>query len=159
MSVVKSTAQTKWIRILISSISLYLHISRSPVMRRQALLAYSCSHLEMLGGTASLRSSVPEILVCPCTSSRRDSSSDTTNSRALPSSGVTRDHQCSVAPGLHPVPCAHRRCGRDSRDSDSLLPLVRSHSEPGLSSSTDTGVHSVWMFVCACVHFILALYV
>ncbi|XP_058256724.1 protein ENTREP3 isoform X2 [Hemibagrus wyckioides] len=112
---------------------------RSPVMRHQALLAYSCSHLEMLGGTASPRSSVPEILVCPCTSSRRGSSSDATNPRALPSLGVTRDHQCNLAPGLHPVPCVHRRCGRDSRDSEALLPLVRSHSEPGLSSSTDTG--------------------
>ncbi|KAK3572244.1 hypothetical protein QTP86_029403 [Hemibagrus guttatus] len=112
---------------------------RSPVMRHQALLAYSCSHLEMLGGAASTRSSVPEILVCPCTSSRRGSSSDATNPRALPSLGVTRDHQCSLAPGLHPVSCVHRRCGRDSRDSEALLPLVRSHSEPGLSSSTDTG--------------------
>ncbi|KAF4088449.1 hypothetical protein AMELA_G00083460 [Ameiurus melas] len=112
---------------------------RSPVMRRQALLAYSCSQLEMLGGAAPTRSSVPEILVCPCTSSRRGSSSDATNPRALPSSGVIRDHQCSVAPGLHPGPCVHWRCGRDSRDSESLLPLVRSHSEPGLSSSTETG--------------------
>ncbi|MCJ8728911.1 hypothetical protein PDJAM_G00009920 [Pangasius djambal] len=112
---------------------------RSPVMRRQALLAYSCSQLEMLGSAASARSSVPEILVCPCTSSRRGSSSDATNPRALPTSGVTQDYQCSVAPGLHPVLCAHRRCGRDSRDSEALLHLMRSHSEPGLSSSTDTG--------------------
>ncbi|XP_053350786.1 protein ENTREP3 [Clarias gariepinus] len=101
---------------------------RSPVMRRQALLAYSCSQLEMLGGAASTRCSVPEILVCPCTSSRRGSSSDSTNPRAWPSSGVTL-----------PVPCAHRRCGRDGRDSEGLPPLLRSHSDPGLSSSTDTG--------------------
>lgn len=113
-------------------------------MRHQALLAYSCSQLEILGVAASTRSSVPEILVCPCASSRRGSSSDTTNPQALPSSGVTRDHQCNMAPGLHPVSYARRRCGRDSRDSESLLPLVRSHSEPGLSSSTDTGV-------CVCV--------
>ncbi|KAI5620532.1 protein FAM189B isoform X1 [Silurus asotus] len=112
---------------------------RSPVMRRQALLAYSCSQLEMLGGAAFTRSSVPEILVCPCSSSRRDSSSDATNPRAMPSSGVTRDHLCGVSPGLHPVPCVHWRCGRDFRESENPLPFMRSHSDPGLSSSTDTG--------------------
>ncbi|TTB12809.1 Ras-related protein Rab-13 [Bagarius yarrelli] len=112
---------------------------RSPVMRRQAMHAYSCSQLEMLAVAASSRSSVPEILVCPCISSRRGSSSDTTNPQALPSSGVTRDHQYSIAPSLHPVTCAHWRFGRDSRDSEALFHLVRSHSEPGLSSSTDTG--------------------
>ncbi|XP_062847976.1 protein ENTREP3 [Trichomycterus rosablanca] len=112
---------------------------RSPVMKRQALFASSCSQLEMLGGAASIRSSIPEILVCPCTSSRLGSSSDATNVRSLGSSAVNQDQQGNaVMPGLHPGPCVYRRGGRDRRDSEGLY-LVRSHSDPGLSSSNDTG--------------------
>ncbi|KAL7886676.1 hypothetical protein AOLI_G00043970 [Acnodon oligacanthus] len=112
---------------------------RSPVMRRQVLLVSSCSQLEMLGSAASQRSSVPEIRVCPCTLSRRGSSADTTSPRASASSNASQDQQGNAAPVLHSGPCVHQRMARERRDSDTLPPLVRSHSEPGLSSSTDTG--------------------
>ncbi|XP_076827468.1 protein ENTREP3 [Brachyhypopomus gauderio] len=103
---------------------------RSPLMRRQALLSSSCSQLEMLGSSASQGSSGAEIPVCPCTPSWRDSASDATspNTQAL-----------LPAPVIHSGPCVHQRGGRDRRESDGLLPLIRAHSEPGLSSSTDTG--------------------
>lgn len=107
-------------------------------MRRQGLFASSCSQLDILGGAASIRSSIPEILVCPCTSSRRGSSSDASNIRSLTSSGVNQDQSNVLTTGLHPGPCVHRRVGRDRRDSEGLY-LVRSHSDPGLSSSIDTG--------------------
>ncbi|XP_072536530.1 protein ENTREP3 isoform X2 [Salminus brasiliensis] len=111
---------------------------RSPVMRRQALMASSCSQLEMVTGAASQRSSVPEVRVCPCTPCRQGSSSDATSPRTSASSAAPQDQQSNAAPVFHSGTCVHQRGGRDRRDSDSLLPLVRSHSEPGLSS-TDTG--------------------
>ncbi|XP_066538847.1 protein ENTREP3 isoform X2 [Hoplias malabaricus] len=111
---------------------------RSPLMLRQALWASSCSQLEMMGSTTSQRSSVPEIRVCPCSPSRRGSSSDAASSHASAPSAA-QDQQSNAASILHSGPCVHQRGGQDRRDSDALLPLVRSHSEPGLTSSTDTG--------------------
>ncbi|KAJ8287910.1 hypothetical protein COCON_G00005690, partial [Conger conger] len=108
---------------------------RSPVLRHQAILASSCSQLDMLGGAGSQRSSVPEIRVRPCTPSRRGS-----DTPAPPCASSLVSNQGSGPPVLLLPPYPRRRSGgRDRCDSDSLLPLVRSHSEPGLSSSTDTG--------------------
>ncbi|XP_036393880.1 protein FAM189B [Megalops cyprinoides] len=108
---------------------------RSPVLRRQAMLASSCSQLELLGGAGSQRSSIPEIRVRPCTPARRGSD---TPAPATPASPATNRSSGPPVLLLPPYPRRHG-VGRDRRDSDSLLPLVRSHSEPGLSSSTDTG--------------------
>ncbi|XP_056142425.1 protein ENTREP3 [Lampris incognitus] len=121
---------------------------RSPVLRRQAMLASSCSQLEVIGGASShQRSSIPEIRVRPSTPSRQGSFS--ASSAPPTSSSSASTEQSGQGSGL-PLPRQalyfRRRGGRGDkdggslrRDSDGLLRLVRSHSEPGLNSSTDTG--------------------
>ncbi|XP_028971899.2 protein FAM189B isoform X2 [Esox lucius] len=106
-------------------------IYRSPVLRRQAMLASSCSQLELLGGATSNQNSIPEIQVRPSTPLRRGSASNTAN----PPSFSAVNQQGNWVP----LPLRRRGAEGERRGSDSLLPLVRSHSEPGLSSSTDTG--------------------
>uniref|UniRef100_A0A3Q3SCB5 Family with sequence similarity 189 member B n=1 Tax=Mastacembelus armatus TaxID=205130 RepID=A0A3Q3SCB5_9TELE len=87
----------------------------SPILHHQTLLASSCSQLEAIGGsTSEQQSSIPEIRVRPSTPSRQG---------AAPASSVP--------------PTSTSLSGK--RDSEGLLRLVRSHSEPGLCSSTDTG--------------------
>ncbi|XP_056617639.1 protein ENTREP3 [Triplophysa dalaica] len=110
---------------------------RSPVLRRQALLASSCSQLELLA--RSQHAMVPEIRVCPCTPSRRDSSLAFTNLPSTAQSAAPPEHSDHTPPVLHPRLCIREQIGRDRKDSDGFYPLVRSHSEPGLSSSNDTG--------------------
>ncbi|XP_026140858.1 protein FAM189B isoform X2 [Carassius auratus] len=114
---------------------------RSPVLRRQALLASSCSQLEFLAG--SQHSSIPEIRVRPCTPSRRDSSSAFSNPSTTAPTGPAQERPDHAVPVLFPRPGFREQIGRDRKDSDSFLPLMRSHSEPGLSSSTDTGDFSL----------------
>ncbi|XP_026867238.2 protein FAM189B isoform X2 [Electrophorus electricus] len=96
---------------------------RSPLMPRHTVLSSSCSQLQMLGSSTSQGSSAPEIPGCRCTS-------DTTRPRTPAS---------LAAPVIHVGPCVHQRAGRDRRESDGPISLVRSHSEPVLSSSTNTG--------------------
>ncbi|XP_031643262.1 protein FAM189B isoform X2 [Oncorhynchus kisutch] len=114
---------------------------RSPVLRRQAMLASSCSQLELLGGaTSHQRSSILEKRVGPCTPLRRGSASA---SAAPPTSSSSAVNQQGGHGNGVPLPLQslylRRQGGRSERgDSDGLLPLVRSHSEPGLSSSADT---------------------
>ncbi|XP_055065930.2 protein ENTREP3 [Misgurnus anguillicaudatus] len=110
---------------------------RSPVLRRQALLASSCSQLELLA--RSRHTSVPEIRVRPCSPSQRDSSSAFTSPPTTAQSSAPQDNPDHTAPALHPHPYIHEQIFRPRKDSDSFFPLVRSHSEPGLSSSNDTG--------------------
>ncbi len=119
----------------------YLHniLHRSPVLRHQALLASSCSHLEFLA--RSQHSSIPEIRVRPCSPSQRDSSSAFSNPPTAAPSGPAQDQPDHAVPVLFQRPGFREHIGRDRKDSDSFLPLMRSHSEPGLSSSTDTGMH------------------
>ncbi|XP_052002687.1 protein ENTREP3-like isoform X1 [Xyrauchen texanus] len=114
---------------------------RSPVLRRQALLASSCSQLELLAG--SQRCSIPEIRVRHCTPSRQGSSSSVTNPPTTTPSGGAQEQPVHTAPELLPRPCIREQTGRDRKDSDGFLPLVKSHSEPGLSSSADTGDFSL----------------
>lgn len=120
---------------------------RSPVLRRQALLTSSCSQLEALGASASQQQSViPEIRLRPSTPSRQGSGQ--TSSAPLTLSSVDNKQNGQVqGPAL---PRQHlylrRRAGKGDRDGESLrrresegfLGLVRSHSEPGIGSSTDT---------------------
>ncbi|KAG1947650.1 protein FAM189B isoform X2 [Pimephales promelas] len=114
---------------------------RSPLLRRQALLASSCSQLEFLAG--SQHSFVPEIRVRLCTPSRRDSSSAFRNPPTTALSGPAEDRTDHTPGPLLLRPCLREQFGRDRKDSDGFLPLLRSHSEPGLSSSTDTGDFSL----------------
>ncbi|XP_042161067.1 protein FAM189B-like [Oncorhynchus tshawytscha] len=116
---------------------------RSPVLRRQAMLASSCSQLELLGGaTSRQRSSILEKRVRPCTPLRRGSASAPASAAPPTSSSSAVNQQGGHGNGV-PLPLQplylRRQGGRSERgDSDGLLPLVRSHSEPGLSSSADT---------------------
>ncbi|XP_048009472.1 protein FAM189B isoform X3 [Megalobrama amblycephala] len=114
---------------------------RSPLLKRQALLASSCSQLEFLAG--SQHSFIPEIRVRPCPPSRRDSSSAFSNPPTTALSGPAQDRTDHTPGPLLLRPCLREQIGRDRKDSDGFLPLVRSHSEPGLSSSTDTGDFSL----------------
>ncbi|XP_056123584.1 protein ENTREP3 isoform X2 [Rhinichthys klamathensis goyatoka] len=114
---------------------------RSPLLRRQALLASSCSQLEFLAG--SQHSFIPEIRVRLCTPSRRDSSSAFRNPPTTALSGPAEDCTDHTPGPLLLRPCLREQFGRDRKDSDGFLPLLRSHSEPGLSSSTDTGDFSL----------------
>ncbi|XP_076135465.1 protein ENTREP3 [Alosa pseudoharengus] len=117
---------------------------RSPLLRRQALLACSCSQLEQLSDATrgSHCSSIPEIRLQPSTPSRHDSSLHHGPAAARPAAPAqtdASDHHGNPALAMIPLPRLWHTSGRGRRDSDSPLQLVRSHSEPGLSSSTDTG--------------------
>ncbi|XP_051575937.1 protein ENTREP3-like isoform X2 [Myxocyprinus asiaticus] len=114
---------------------------RSPLLRHQARLASSCSQLELLAG--SQHCSIPEIRVLPCTPYRQGTSSAFTNPSTTALPGGAQDWPDNTAPVLLPRPCIREHTDRDLKDSDGFLPLVRSHSEPGLSSSTDTGDFSL----------------
>nr|XP_057940850.1 protein ENTREP3 isoform X2 [Doryrhamphus excisus] len=110
---------------------------RSPVLRRQAVLARSCSQLEAIGGAApQQRCSIPDIRVRPCTPlcqvAARDSSAPFTSENCTAqNSGLSSQR----AP-LYLRRRAARNYGRS--DGEGHLRLVRSHSEPGISSSPDT---------------------
>ncbi|XP_038848704.1 protein FAM189B [Salvelinus namaycush] len=114
---------------------------RSPVLRRQAMLASSCSQLELLGGaTSHQRSSILEKRVGPCTPLRRGSASASAAPPTSSSSAVNQQggQGNGVPLPLQPLYLRRQGGGSERGDSDGLLPLVRSHSEPGLSSSADT---------------------
>lgn len=117
---------------------------RSPVLRRQAMLASSCSQLEAIGSSTSQQQAfIPEIRVRPSTPS---------NQGAVPASSAPPTSTLSPASEQgngSPIPrqplYLRRRAGKSEkdresmrRDSEGFLRLVRSHSEPGLGSSTDT---------------------
>ncbi|XP_049902746.1 protein FAM189B [Epinephelus moara] len=121
---------------------------RSPVLRRQAMLASSCSQLEAIGkSTSPQQSSVPEFRVRPSTPSHQGAAPF---SSAPPISLSPAASEQSGGPGNGPpLPgqplYLRRRAGKGEKDgegvrrgSEGLLRLVRSHSEPGLGSSTDT---------------------
>ncbi|AWO96553.1 putative protein FAM189B [Scophthalmus maximus] len=126
-----------------SSPSTATNTYRSPVLRRQAMLASSCSQLEAIGGSTSQQQpSIQEILVRPAHGASAISSvPPTSSSSAASEQGAGQGH------GL-PLPrqplYLRRRAGKSekdgesARDSEGLPRLVRSHSEPGLGSSTDT---------------------
>uniref|UniRef100_UPI0037E99D0C protein ENTREP3 n=1 Tax=Semicossyphus pulcher TaxID=241346 RepID=UPI0037E99D0C len=114
---------------------------RSPVLRRQAMLASSCSQLEAIGNS---------------TSQQRSSTTDIRGNGAAPISAAPPMSPSSAAceqvggQGIGPqilgqLLYLRRRAGKSEkegegvrRDSEGLLRLVRSHSEPGFGSSTDT---------------------
>nr|XP_046255981.1 protein FAM189B [Scatophagus argus] len=121
---------------------------RSPVLRRQAMLASSCSQLEAIVVSASQqRSSTPEFRVHHSIPSRRGAAPASSAGPTSSSSAASEQSggQCN-GPLLPGQPLyLQRRAGKSDkdgegarRDSEGLLRLVRSHSEPGLGSSTDT---------------------
>ncbi|XP_041799163.1 protein FAM189B [Chelmon rostratus] len=131
-----------------SSPSTATNTYRSPVLRRQAILASSCSQLEAIGVSASQqRSSIPEFRVHPSTPSHQGAAP---TSYVPPTSSPSAAREQTGGQGTGPALLVQplylrRRAGRSEkdgegvrRDSDGLLRLVRSHSEPGLGSSTDT---------------------
>ncbi|XP_032374800.1 protein FAM189B [Etheostoma spectabile] len=121
---------------------------RSPVLRRQAMLARSCSQLEAIEKSISSQpSAIPEFRVRPSTPLRQGAT-PTTSAPPILSSSAASEQSGAQRNGL-PFPgqplYLQQRAGKSEkdgesirRDSEGLLRLVRSHSEPGLGSSTDT---------------------
>ncbi|XP_061676685.1 protein ENTREP3 isoform X3 [Syngnathoides biaculeatus] len=111
---------------------------RSPALRRQASLVRSCSQLEVVAGSTSRQQTcIPDIRVRPSTPLHRATARD--------SSDPQNNEQCvdqSKGPPLqHQTLYLRRRGGRNKgegnrNDGDGLLRILRSHSEPGLSSSS-----------------------
>lgn len=118
---------------------------RSPVLRRQAMLASSCSQLEAVGScTSKHHTSIPEILIHPSTPSVLGAIP--ASSAPLTSSSSIASEQCSGQLLPRQPLYLRRRAGKSERDGENVrkdregfLRLVRSHSEPGLGSSTETG--------------------
>ena len=120
-------------------------LARSPVLRRQAMLASSCSQLEAIGSPDNQqRTSSPEFRVRPSTPLSQGA---VPPSFAPPALSFLAASEPSHGPPLPHQPLyLRRRAGRSEKDGDKVrrrsegfLRFVRSHSEPGLSSSTDTG--------------------
>ncbi|XP_047455585.1 protein FAM189B isoform X2 [Mugil cephalus] len=117
---------------------------RSPVLRRQATLASSCSQLEAIGSSTSPQQSpVPEIRVRPSTPLSQGAVP--VSSAPLTSSSSAASEQGNGPPFPRTPLYLRRRAGKSEkdgenlrRDSEGFLRLVRSHSEPGLGSSTET---------------------
>uniref|UniRef100_A0A3B5MX55 Family with sequence similarity 189 member B n=1 Tax=Xiphophorus couchianus TaxID=32473 RepID=A0A3B5MX55_9TELE len=116
----------------------------SPVLHRQAVLASSCSQLETIGNSPNQQQCfIPEIQV---------NLTDPSNQEAAPASSIpppsSSSAACEHGNGLLPPHGAlylRRRAERSDkhggtvrRQSEGFLRLGRSHSEPGLGSSTDT---------------------
>ncbi|XP_054904043.1 protein ENTREP3 [Poeciliopsis prolifica] len=127
-----------------SSPSTATNTYRSPVLHRQAVLASSCSQLEAIGNSPSQQQRfIPEIQV---------NLTDPSNQEAAPASSVppppSSSAACEHGNGLLPPHGAlylrqraersDKHGGTVRRQSEGFLRLVRSHSEPGLGSSTDT---------------------
>ncbi|XP_038567301.1 protein FAM189B [Micropterus salmoides] len=120
----------------------------SPVLRRQAMLASSCSQLEAIGcSTSQQRSCITEIQGRPFNPSRQGAALTLSAPPASPSSAAgEQSGGHGNGPALPGQPLfLRRKTGRSEkdgedarRDREGLLCLVRSHSEPGLGSSTDT---------------------
>ncbi|XP_029694080.1 protein FAM189B [Takifugu rubripes] len=103
---------------------------RSPVLRRQALLASSCSQLEAILAPSQTSSCTPEFLVSPPTPSHQG---------ALPPSSAPPTFTSPAVGGQRRALLSEKKDGEGSvGSSKGCMQLVRSHSEPGLGSSTDT---------------------
>ncbi|XP_019734137.1 protein FAM189B [Hippocampus comes] len=105
---------------------------RSPVLRRQAMLARSCSQLGAIAGSASQqKSTIPDIQVRPSTPLRQAGAHDNGEQWVGQNGGPPLQRQT-----LHLRRRAGRNNGESGRnDNEGLLSIMRSRSEPGLSSS------------------------
>lgn len=105
------------------------------MLRRQALLASSCSQLEaMVVAPSQPFSCTPEFYVSPPTPSHQG---------ALPPSSTPPTLSSPAVGSQRRALLRERDVEGSARDSKACMQLVRSHSEPGLGSSTDTGTPSV----------------
>ncbi|XP_041648760.1 protein FAM189B [Cheilinus undulatus] len=131
-----------------SSPSTATNTYRSPVLRRQAMLASSCSQLEAIGNsTSQQRSSVAETRG-PASSPSHQGAAPVSSAPPISPSSAACEHIIGQGNGpqlLGQLLYLRRRAGKSEkdgeglrRDSEGLLRLVRSHSEPGFGSSTDT---------------------
>ncbi|XP_051922148.1 protein ENTREP3 isoform X2 [Hippocampus zosterae] len=105
---------------------------RSPVLRRQVMLARSCSQLEATAGSASQeKSPIPDIQVRPSTPLRQAGAHDNSEQCVGQNGGPPLQRQTLYL---------RRRAGRNNgesgrNDNEGLLSIMRSRSEPCLSSS------------------------
>lgn len=115
-----------------------LSCSKSPVLRRQAMLSGSCSQLEVAAAVvpdAQRQSCIPEFRLHPSTPLHQGAAS---------ASAVGKGHgggQGSKPLFFRKKAGRSERAGPKGRGSSRDHPpgLQRSHSEPGLGSSTDMG--------------------
>lgn len=113
--------------------------SRSPVLRRQAMLSGSCSQLEVAAAAA------PDTQRQPCVPEFQLHRSTPPHQGAATASSAAGKGQSS-SQGSKP-PFFRKKVGRSERagprgrgsSRDRPPGLQRSHSEPGLGSSTDMG--------------------
>lgn len=117
---------------------------RSPVLHQRAMLASSCCQLEAIGVSApQQRSCTPEFPACLSTPSRQRV---VPPSYAPPTASSTAASEQSGEQGSRPPLYCGRRAVKSEVDGEGVrkdskgIQLMRSHSEPGLASSTDTGV-------------------
>lgn len=105
---------------------------RSPVLHRQALLASSCSQLEaiMVAQASQTSSCTPEFHLSPPTPSHQG---------ALPPSSAPPTFTSPVVGGQRRALLSEKDGEGSVGHGKGCMQLVRSHSEPGLGSSTDTG--------------------
>lgn len=118
-----------------------LRTHRSPVLHRQAMLASSCSHLEAIVVAAPQQPScTPEFQICPPTPSHQGALPPSSAPPTLSSSAVGEQENRTRLWMQQRAPPSEKEGEASVRDSKGCLQLVRSHSEPGFGSSTDTGM-------------------
>uniref|UniRef100_A0A3Q2PZ75 Family with sequence similarity 189 member B n=1 Tax=Fundulus heteroclitus TaxID=8078 RepID=A0A3Q2PZ75_FUNHE len=127
-----------------SSPSTATNTYRSPVLHRHSMLASSCSQLEAIGSAPNQQQClIPEIQV-NLTDPSKQEAAPASSGPPLSSSSAASEHGNGLLPP-HGALYLRRRAERGdkhggtvTRQSRGFLRLVRSHSEPGLGSSTDT---------------------
>lgn len=121
---------------------------RSPVLHRQAMLAGSCSQLEAIVVAAPQQPScTPEFQICPPTPSHHgalppSSAPPTLFSPVVGEQGGEQENRTRLWMQRR-APRSEKEGEGSVRDSKECVQLVRSHSEPGFGSSTDTGMPSM----------------
>lgn len=115
------------------------------MLHRQAMLASSCSHLEAIVVVAPQQPScTPEFQIWPPTPSHQgalppSSAPPTLSSPVVGEQGGEQENRTRLRMQQR-APRSEKEGEGSVRDS---LHLVRSHSEPGFGSSTDTGMPSM----------------
>ncbi|MEQ2306003.1 hypothetical protein AMECASPLE_003643 [Ameca splendens] len=127
-----------------SSPSTATNTYRSPVLHHQVVLASSCSQLEAIGSSPNQQQRlIPEIQV-NLTNPPNQEAALASSVSPPSSSSAASEHGNGLLPP-HGALYLRRRAERSDkhagtvrRQREGFLRLVRSHSEPGLGSSTDT---------------------
>lgn len=117
-----------------------LRTHRSPVLHRQSMLASSCSQLEaIVVASPQQPSCTPEFQICPPTPSHQGALPPSSAPPTLSSIVVGEQENRTRLWMQQRAPRSEKGEEGSPRDSKGCLQLVRSHSEPGFGSSTDTG--------------------